>query len=86
MLKNIKDETDGDQVYFSASGEISAIDIILHSEICTIVDMYSSNQKIQDKKYEHLSAWMELMNSEPYIDNNLRQMKEVIRTHKLYGK
>lgn len=85
MLKDIKDETDSDQVYFSGSGEISAIDIMLHSEICTIIDMYSSTQRISDKKYIELSAWMDMMNSDSYIETNLSHMKDVIRTHKLYG-
>lgn len=87
MLKEIKEENDNDDIdiYFSGTGEISAIDIILHSQICTIVDMYSENQKISERKYEELSAWMELMNNEPHIEDNLRQMKDVIKQNKLYG-
>ena len=86
-MKEIKEENDNDDIdiYFSGTGEISAIDIILHSQICTIVDMYSENQKISERKYEELSAWMELMNNEPHIEDNLRQMKDVIKQNKLYG-
>ena len=45
MLKDLNSE------YFSGNGNVSAVDILLHSELSTIVYMYSTKEKLNEQEY-----------------------------------
>ena len=62
-----------------------ALDIIIHSDVSTIVYMYSAREKLNDKEYPRLSKWMTEMSKNQYIMDNLNKMKEVISQKRMYG-
>ena len=71
--------------FFSGGDSISAIDVLLHGDICTIVYMYSLKEKLSEKEYPHLSQWMQLMSHHQCIADNLLKMKETIQMRRMYG-
>ena len=76
---------DSNEDYFSGCGKMSCIDIILHSDICTIVYMYSLKERLSEKEYPSLSVWMQVMSTHSNIDLNLLKMKEIIQKRRMYG-
>ena len=55
LLKKLDEQLkDSGEDYFSGCDKMSAIDIILHSDIATIVYMYSLKEKLSDKEYPSL--------------------------------
>mmetsp|Transcript_6064 Transcript_6064/g.9772 ORF Transcript_6064/g.9772 Transcript_6064/m.9772 type:complete len:85 (+) Transcript_6064:516-770(+) len=76
---------DSHEEFFSGVDQISSIDIMLHSEISTIVYMYSLKEKLSEKEYPHLSAWMNQMGLQQCISDHLLKMKEIIQRKRMYG-
>ena len=55
LLKKLDEQLkDSEGDYFSGNDQMSAIDIILHSDISTIVYMYSLKEKLSEKEYPSL--------------------------------
>ena len=76
---------ESDEEFFSGRDQISAVDIMLHSEVSTIVYMYSLKEKLSDKEYPHLSVWMNKMSQQQCVADHLLKMKEIIQRKRMYG-
>jgi hypothetical protein len=61
--------------FFSGNDRISAIDVVLHSVIVTIVYMYSTKGRLSSTEYRYLSPWMERMSKIEVIERNCLEMK-----------
>ena len=85
LLKILNKQLKNDDEYFSGSDTMCALDIIIHSDVSTIVYMYSLREKLNDKEYPRLSKWMTEMSKNQYIMDNLHKMKEVISNKRMYG-
>ena len=49
LLKNMDDMLkESNSEYFSGNNELSVIDVVLHSEISTIIYMYSLKERLSD--------------------------------------
>ena len=86
LLKNMDDMLkDSNSEYFSGVDEMSVIDIVLHSEISTIIYMYSLKERLSDTEFRFLAPWMNRMAECECISENLLKMKEVIQMRQMYG-
>ena len=52
---------DGKSTFLSGTESVSAIDVTLHSEISTIIFMYSTREKLNKLDYPYLQPWMDRM-------------------------
>ena len=75
LLKILNKQLKNDDEYFSGSDTMCALDIIIHSDVSTIVYMYSTRESLNDKEYPRLSKWMTEMSKNQYIMDNLLKMK-----------
>lgn len=67
-----------DSDYFSGNSKVSAIDVVLHSTIVTIVYMYSTKGRLSSTEYRYLQPWMERMSKFEVVDQNCMQMRQII--------
>ena len=62
LLKNMDDMLrDGKSTFLSGTESVSAIDVTLHSEVSTVIFMYSTREKLNKLDYPYLQPWMDRM-------------------------
>ena len=64
---------------------MSVIDILLYSELCTIVEMYTRHGRLNESKFDHLVPWMDRMVDDNTIEELKNQAKGIIQREDLYG-
>ena len=57
---------------------MSVIDILLYSELCTIVEMYTRHGRLNESKFDHLVPWMDRMVDDNTIEELKNQAKGII--------
>ena len=88
--KNAKLKEQGgenDQCFFSGSSEnMSLVDIIIHSDVITIVGMYSAKRELSDTEFKELSSWLTIMEENSNaIKLSIDEMNKVIVDKRLYS-
>ena len=64
---------------------MSVIDILLYSELCTIVEMYTRHGRLNEQKYVNLVPWMDRMVDNNIIERLKNEVKGIIQREDLYG-
>lgn len=54
-------EEDEVMCFSGRADRMSLIDIVIHSDVITIVNMYSSKRELNEKTFPDLSAWLKYM-------------------------
>lgn len=82
-LKDKKDkyqdmEEDEVMCFSGVPDRMSLIDIVIQSEIITIVNIYSSRRELSEKTYPELSAWLKFMESSYAIKKSNDELNQII--------
>ena len=60
--------------FFSRNGRISAIDIVLYSDLTSIVCMYYKQNNLNEKKFPNVHRWMKSM-------KNIQEVQDMDETY-----
>ena len=84
LLVQSQDPDDDKEVFFSGTSDISLADIAVHSEVITVVNMYSANRELDPKEFPDLSKWLKDMEEASVtIKNSNDKMYEIIKEKRL---